>query len=112
MNEILVPGAKDRADLIEKLKAALQTCNLCEDKIVMEFPDGMWGDEFRGIVQSVMPEIEANLERHGGYMCDAENFSITGQNLGYITGAKYLSSPERGGGIVQRKFLPEQGGCK
>lgn len=52
MNEILVPGAKDRADLIEKLKAALQTCNLCEDKIVMEFPDGM---------------------------CDAENFSITGQ---------------------------------
>lgn len=79
MNEILVPGAKDRADLIEKLKAALQTCNLCEDKIVMEFPDGMWGDEFRGIVQSVMPEIEANLERHGGYMCDAENFSITGQ---------------------------------
>ncbi len=49
MKEIFVLGAKDRADLIEKLKAALQTCNLCEEKIVLEFPDGMWGDEFRGI---------------------------------------------------------------
>ena len=26
-----------------------------------------------------VPEIEENLERHGGYMCDAENFSITGK---------------------------------
>ena len=51
MKEIFVLGAKDSADLIEKLKAALQTCNLCEE----------------------------NLERYGGYMCDAENFSITGQ---------------------------------
>ena len=49
MKEIFVLGAKDHADLIEKLKAALQTCNLCEEKIVLEFPDGMWGDEFRGI---------------------------------------------------------------
>ena len=79
MKTIEVLGAKDREDLIEKVRAALETCNLCEDKIVMEFPDGMWGDEFRDIVQSVMPEIEENLERHGGYMCDAENFSITGQ---------------------------------
>lgn len=79
MKEVLVLGAKDRDDLIEKTKAALQKCNLCEEKIVMEFPNGMWGDEFRGIVQSMMPEIEANLERHGGYMCDAENFSITGK---------------------------------
>ena len=79
MNEVLVLGAKNREDLIEKVRAALETCNLCQDKIVMKFPDGMWGDEFRGIVQSVMPEIEENLERHGGYMCDAEKFSITGK---------------------------------
>jgi hypothetical protein len=29
--------------------------------------------------------------------CKGLNLSLTGQNLGYITGAKYLSSPERGG---------------
>lgn len=29
--------------------------------------------------------------------CKGLNLSVTGQNLGYITGAKFLSSPERGG---------------
>ena len=29
--------------------------------------------------------------------CKGLTLSVTGQNLGYITGAKYLSSPERGG---------------
>ena len=78
MNIIEVLGAKDRPELIEKTRAALKECNLCTDKVVMEFPKGMWGDEFREIVQTLMPDIEENLKRHGGYMCDAENFSITG----------------------------------
>ena len=80
MKTVEVLGAKTRAELVEKTRAALGECNLCTDKVVMEFPEGMWGDEFRDLVRvELMPAIEANLERHGGYMCDVENFSITGQ---------------------------------
>ena len=67
MNIVEVLGAKDRQELIRKTRDALKECNLCTDKVVMEFPKGMWGDEFREIVQSLMPDIEANLERNGGY---------------------------------------------
>ena len=81
MKEIEVLGAKSREELIEKTRAALETCNLCEEKVVMEFPKMLWGDAFRGIVQELMPDIEENLKRNGGYMCDAVNFSITGREF-------------------------------
>jgi|GEM_PF-4986951 len=82
MKTVEVLGAKTREELVEKTEAALLECNLCTDKVVMEFPEGMWGDEFSDLVGvELMPAIEANLERHGGYMCDAEHFSITGQEF-------------------------------
>ena len=82
MNIVEVLGAKTRSELVEKTKAALMECNLCTDKVVMEFPDGMWGSELRDIVRlELRGAIEANLKRNGGFMCDAQNFSITGQEL-------------------------------
>lgn len=82
MKTVEVLGAKTRAELVEKTRAVLGECNLCTDKVVMEFPEGMWGSEFRDLVRGeLMSAINENLKRHGGYMCDGENFSITGQEF-------------------------------
>lgn len=68
----------------EEISEALQKCDLCKEKLEITLPDDFWGDEFEDIVDRFMPEIEANIERGGGYMMDARLFSITGQDCYHI----------------------------
>ena len=80
-NSILITGAAGRSDLISKICKELETCNLCTTTFVIELPDGMWSYDIPDIIDMLMPEIEANLKRNGGFMIDGSNFTFTGGGL-------------------------------
>ena len=75
-------SSRDRME--QEISAALEQCNLCEETLEITLPDGFWGDEFEDIVDSFMPEIEAHIERGGGYMMDDRLFSVTGQDCYHV----------------------------
>ena len=75
---------ESRADMDRDITAALEKVNLCKEVLEITLPDGFWGDEFEDVVNRYMPQIEANIERGGGYMMDARYFPVTGQDCYHV----------------------------
>jgi hypothetical protein len=67
----------------QEVAAALKKCNLCKEQLVLSFAKDVlfWGDDYIDLIDALQQEIEENVERGGGYMLDAYNFSITGEDL-------------------------------
>ena len=68
---------------LENVEEALQRCDLCEDRLLVELPDTpeyMFYDT-EDVIRPLLDMIEENIERHGGYMIDEWQFVDKEQNL-------------------------------
>lgn len=67
----------------EKMTETLQSCNLCVDVVTIVYPNEnqYWFMDTEDTLYQWYDEMEANIERNGGYMIDEWQYVDSAQNV-------------------------------